>query len=64
LLLDPQSNLEAGVKYLKFLLSRFSLDEALAAYNAGPAAVRRYAGVPPFPETRNYVKKVLAGYVR
>jgi soluble lytic murein transglycosylase-like protein len=62
MLFDPQANLEAGVKYLKFLLERFNGDlvNALAAYNAGPGAVRKYDGVPPFRETENYVRKVLA----
>jgi soluble lytic murein transglycosylase-like protein len=62
MLFDPQANLEAGVKYLKFLLQRFNGDlvNALAAYNAGPGAVRKYDGVPPFRETENYVRKVLA----
>jgi len=64
MLLDPQANLEAGVIYLKWLLQRFDgdLSNALAAYNAGPSAVTRYQGVPPYPETRNYVKKVLATF--
>lgn len=63
-LYDPQSNLEAGVQYLKFLLTRFNLTQAIAAYNAGPAMVRKYRGIPPFPETRSYVKKVLANFQR
>jgi hypothetical protein len=64
MLFDPQQNLEAGVKYLKWLLARFDgdLPNALAAYNAGPAAVARYRGVPPFRETQDYVKKVLANF--
>lgn len=63
-LFDPQENLEAGVKYLKSLLERFDgdLPTAIAAYNAGPGAVARYAGIPPYPETRNYVRKVLANF--
>jgi len=61
-LLDPQANLEAGVQYLKFLLTRFDLTNAIAAYNAGPGAVRKYDGIPPFPETRSYVKKVCATF--
>lgn len=64
MLFDPQANLEAGVKYLKWLLARFNgdLPNALAAYNAGPGAVARYRGVPPFRETQNYVKRVLASF--
>ncbi len=59
-LYDPQNNLETGVKYLKGLLAQFDLSQAIAAYNAGPAAVRKYGGVPPFAETQAYVEKVLA----
>jgi soluble lytic murein transglycosylase-like protein len=64
LLFDPQENLEAGVKYLKFLLGRFNgdLTNAIAAYNAGPGAVQKYDGVPPYPETVNYVRKVLSNF--
>jgi soluble lytic murein transglycosylase-like protein len=61
-LYDPHNNLEAGVRYLKFLLARFDLKYAIAAYNAGPANVRKYGGVPPFAETQNYVKKVSGTY--
>jgi soluble lytic murein transglycosylase-like protein len=63
-LFDPQANLEAGVQYLKFLLTRFNLSQAIAAYNAGPAVVRKYRGIPPFPETEHYVKRVLAAFRR
>ena len=64
MLFDPHANLEAGVKYLKWLLERFNgdLTNALAAYNAGPGAVARYRGVPPYRETQKYVKKVLANF--
>jgi len=58
-LLKASSNLDAGVRHLKGLLDRFALRDAIAAYNAGEAAVRRFGGVPPFRETRNYVEKVL-----
>ena len=64
LLFDPQENLEAGVRYLKFLLERFDgdLTNAIAAYNAGPGAVQKYDGIPPFAETENYVKRVLGNF--
>jgi hypothetical protein len=54
------ANVDAGVRHLRSLLDRFALREALAAYNAGEAAVRRFGGVPPFRETRSYVDRVLA----
>jgi soluble lytic murein transglycosylase-like protein len=54
------ANLDAGVRHLKMLLDRFALRDALAAYNAGEATVRRFGGVPPFRETRNYVERVLS----
>jgi soluble lytic murein transglycosylase-like protein len=56
---DPSANIEAGARHLKSLLDRFDLRLALAAYNAGAGAVTRYGGVPPYPETREYVKRVL-----
>jgi soluble lytic murein transglycosylase-like protein len=63
-LYDPQNNLEAGVQYLKFLLARFDLKRAIAAYNAGPANVRKYGGIPPFEETQDYVKRVSGTYYK
>jgi Transglycosylase SLT domain len=57
---DPEENLEAGLRYLRELLSRYDLTRALAAYNAGETAVARYGGVPPYRETRDYVRRVLA----
>ena len=56
---DPKANLEAGVRHLKDLMSRLDLPIALAAYNAGEATVRRYGGLPPFPETQDYVRSIL-----
>jgi hypothetical protein len=59
-LFDPQHNLEAGVKYLSWLVDQFPNDLAkiLAAYNAGENAVIRYGGVPPYRETRDYVRRI------
>jgi len=61
---DPGENLRAGTRYLRRMLDRFGgrLELALAAYNAGPEAVRRHSGVPPYRETREYVRRVLALY--
>ena len=57
---DPDANLDAGAAYLASLLREFSRPElALAAYNAGPDAVRRHGGLPPYAETQNYVDRVL-----
>jgi hypothetical protein len=56
---DPRSNLEAGIRHLKDLMSRLELPAALAAYNAGEATIQRYGGLPPFPETQNYVRSIL-----
>ncbi len=57
---DPKANLDAGIRHLKSLLDRFEVPLALAAYNAGEAAVRRYGGIPPYRETRSYVSRILA----
>jgi len=56
---DPESNIEGGIKHLKTLLERFPKALALAAYNAGEAAVQRFGGIPPYPETRAYVSRIL-----
>lgn len=57
---DPVQNIEGGVRYLGRMIDRFdNLEKALAAYNAGPGAVESAGGVPPFPETQDYVKTVL-----
>jgi soluble lytic murein transglycosylase-like protein len=56
---DPQQNIEAGVKYLKYLKDLYKDDRlALAAYNAGPGAVDKYKWIPPYAETQNYVYQV------
>jgi hypothetical protein len=57
---DPAKNIQAGTKYLRALLNKFELPLALAAYNAGEAAVRRFGGIPPYAETQAYVAKILA----
>ncbi len=61
---DPRANLDGGVRHLRALLARYegNLRLALAAYNAGEEAVRLHGGVPPYPETQEYVRKVLALY--
>lgn len=60
---EPKANIEAGIKHLKTLIDRFGatrLELALAAYNAGPGAVERFKGIPPYRETRNYVARILS----
>ncbi len=61
---EPAQNIEGGVKYLNWLMGHFDRDPVLvlAGYNAGEGAVRKHQGVPPFPETRDYVPKVLATF--
>lgn len=59
-LYDPSANIRAGVTHLKTLLDRFPLTLALAAYNAGEGTVERFAGVPPYPETLDYVARIRA----
>ncbi len=61
---NPEDNLDGGVKYLKYCLARFQQNVvlALAAYNAGPGAVDKYAGVPPYQETENFVSSITKAY--
>ncbi len=63
--LNPKENIEGGVKYLKQMLDKFNGNTilALAAYNAGPNAVSKYNGVPPYKETQNYVMSILKDYL-
>jgi soluble lytic murein transglycosylase len=61
--LRAEQNVNGGVRYLRSLVERFGdVTHALAAYNAGPDSVERYGGIPPYPETRQYVRRVLAYY--
>jgi soluble lytic murein transglycosylase-like protein len=62
---DPKENIEGGVRYLRVLANEFDGDmvKIVAAYNAGPDAVKKYGGqVPPYPETQAYVRKVISLY--
>jgi soluble lytic murein transglycosylase-like protein len=61
---DPEANVDAGTHYLRWLLERFDGDVslALASYNAGEGAVDKYAGIPPYSETENYVKIIESRY--
>ncbi len=60
--LDPAQSIEGGARYLSQMMAQFggNVSDALAAYNAGPGAVQRYGGIPPYAETQSYVAKVLA----
>ena len=61
---NPWENVEGGVKYIKGFLDKYNNNHelALAAYNAGPGAVNRYGGVPPYKETQNYIKAIMSNY--
>jgi len=63
---DPTQSIEGGARYLRSQLDEFggNLSLALAAYNAGGGAVARYGGIPPYPETQNYVEQVLGRYAQ
>ena len=64
--MDPAQNLDGGTRYLRMLIAKYGgdLGRALAAYNAGPGAVSRYRGVPPYRETHHYIDRVLRRYAR
>ncbi len=62
--LNPEENIEGGIRYLRYLLDKFNgdLTLALAAYNAGPKTIEKFRGIPPVPETQKYIKRVLSIY--
>ena len=64
--MNPYQNVRGGIKYIAQLLNRFegNLQKALAGYNAGPEAVARYGGIPPYKETQNYVQSIMKDFLR
>jgi soluble lytic murein transglycosylase-like protein len=63
--MNPYQNVRGGIKYIAQLLNRFegNLQKALAGYNAGPEAVARYGGIPPYKETQNYVQSIMKDFL-
>jgi len=63
---DPAQNIEGGIKYLKDLIQLFDRKTSmvLAAYNAGQEAIKKFGGIPPYPETKNYIKRIMAAYTK
>jgi soluble lytic murein transglycosylase-like protein len=61
---NPNENIDGGVKYLRYLIDRYegNLPLALAAYNSGEKAVKKWGAIPPFPETQNYVQRIMRIY--
>jgi soluble lytic murein transglycosylase-like protein len=57
---DPKANISAGIRHLKSLIDRWGVELALAAYNAGEEAVKKFNDVPPYRETRDYVTRILS----
>ena len=56
---DPDTNIDAGARHLRKLIDKYGIERGLAAYNAGEGSVHKFNGVPPYPETRNYVSRIL-----
>jgi soluble lytic murein transglycosylase-like protein len=57
---EPKANIEGGIRHLRSLIDQFGVEMALAAYNAGEGAVRKFKGIPPYRETRDYVARILS----
>jgi soluble lytic murein transglycosylase-like protein len=57
---EPKANIEGGIRHLRSLIDRFGVEMALAAYNAGEGAVKKFKGIPPYRETRDYVARILS----